>query len=155
MRRSPPTRVMAAAVIATTVFAQLVLLALAAVGFGFWAWARYGPDVLVLVLFFGALLLGIPGAMGLWISVAALRRRPNQLVELQMLLWASVLLSGLAAVVTLAIVGWMMLKMKWREVLDEAATPQAAGLVLLWLNAAALWAASALLRNQNDSYAEW
>ena len=157
VRRSPPTRVTAAAVLGTVVFAQLVLLALAAVVFGCVVWLRGNSDgpIILLAAFIAAALVASIGGVCVWICVAAFRGRPSQLFELQILLGTGAFFGGPTVVVMLILGIWNLVRMPWRFLREDIAEPQSGLLLLVWLDAVALLVAGLLIRKQGQPYADW
>lgn len=157
VRRSPPTRVTAAAVLGMVVFSQLVLLALAAVVFGVVVWSRADPEgrLVLVAVFLAAALVGCLGVLCVSIGVAAFRGRPSRLFELQILTGAGAFIGGPTAVVMLGLGIWNLVRMPWRFLREDIAEPQSALLLLVWLDAVALLVAGLLLRNQSQPYADW
>lgn len=157
VRRSPPTRVTAAAVVATVVFSQLALLALAAVVFGIVVWSRADPEgrFILVAVFIAAALIGCLGVVCVSICVSAFRGRPAQLFELQILIGTGAFIGGSAAVVMLGLGVWNLARVPWQFLRDDVAEPQAGVLLLVWLDAVALLVAGLLLRNQSQPYADW
>jgi hypothetical protein len=155
--RSPPTRVTAAAVVATVVFSQLVLLALAAVVFGVVTWARTDPEgrLIRVAVFIAAALIGCLGVVCVSICVAAFRGRPGQLFELQILTGTGAFIGGLTAAVIFGLGVWNLARVPWQFLREDIAEPQSALLLLVWLDAVALLVAGLLLRNQSQPYADW
>lgn len=145
----------AAAVVATVVFAQVILSALAPCVIGLDIAIRFGESVVALAFCFIGALIGTWGGFGLYESVRVIRGKPRALFDFQLCLAVSAYLGGMSATVTLALAAHAAATMSWPALLAAAGTRQSAGLLLLWLNAIALAVALALLRKQGQPYADW